>query len=258
MRNCGEGAGIVPPLSEGSRDHPRLSLHVRTHLSRADFIVPLIGQERYCRDMIVSSRHTLHQARRVGSDRVIILSRSSEVHLSKPDPRTIRRIRRQFDGGTAVPLALTALLVASLFWAVSLRGNRDDAYTRVTELQAEIDQIRSQANATVYQLNPTAESPPNAHGSAFFSLSGTGVISVVNLDPVPVGRGYQVWYYPTSDAEPLPGATFSVDDHGTGFMLIPADVGVFTDISVTLEPEAGASSPSGTVILTGSTGGARG
>ncbi len=84
------------------------------------------------------------------------------------------------------------------------------------------------------------------------------MISVVNLDPAPAGRAYQVWYYPTSDAEPLPGATFSVDENGIGFMLIPADVGVFTDISITLEPEAGTTSPGGPVILTGSTGGARG
>lgn len=169
-----------------------------------------------------------------------------------------RHRHRAYAAGPLALLALAALALASGAWAFSLRGDRDDAQTRASELESEIDRLRVQANATAYRLDPSESAPSNAQGTAFFSLSGPGMIAVSNLEQAPEGRGYQVWYYPTAEAEPLPGATFSVDDDGTGFMLIPADVGVFTHISITLEPESGTTSPTGPVILTGSTGGARG
>ena len=146
----------------------------------------------------------------------------------------------------------------AVVWGLTLRADRDRAEDRAAGLEADIADIRELANATSYQLLPAAGAPANAAGTAFFALDGTGVISVVNLEPAPAGRAYQVWYYPTVEAAPLPGATFGVDAHGTGFMLIPADVGVFTTVAVTLEPEAGTTAPSGPMILEGTTGGARG
>jgi hypothetical protein len=173
---------------------------------------------------------------------------------STPTSRTARRI----DGGLLVLAALAILALIALGWGFTMRTDLDDARGQNADLQAEIDQLRAQANATAYTLAPGAGAPENALGTAFFTLDGTGVITVANLEPAPEGRSYQVWYYPTDNAEPIPGATFAVDEHGTGFTLIPADVGLFTSITVTLEPEAGVTSPSGPVILTGSTGGARG
>ena len=153
-------------------------------------------------------------------------------------------------------LAILALVAG--IWAFSLRGDVDELRQDNRELTSEVDLPRQQANATAYRLAPTADAPANAGGTAFFSLDGTGVVAVTNLQPAPEGRSYQVWYFPTPDAEPLPGATFTVDGNGSGFMLIPADVGLFTDIAITLEPEAGSTSPSGPIYLSGSTGGARG
>ncbi len=163
-----------------------------------------------------------------------------------------------FDRNLVVQLGLAGLLLVSILWGVALRRDVDRAEDRTAALEAEIAAIREGANATSYQLLPAAGAPPNAAGTAFFALDGTGVISVVNLEPAPEGRSYQVWFYPTAGSTPLPGATFSLDENGTGFMLIPADVGVFTSLSVTLEPEAGTTTPSGPLILQGTTGGARG
>jgi hypothetical protein len=168
------------------------------------------------------------------------------------------RIKGRIDGGLIVLLALSGLLLLAVLWAVSLRSDADNATDQIGTLEAEIDLLRSQANATAYNLAPSADAPPNALGTAFFSLDGTGVLSVSNLAPAPDGRSYQVWYYPTADAEPIPGSTLAIDEHGSGFTLIPADVGVFTTITITLEPLAGSTSPTGPVILTGTTGGARG
>jgi hypothetical protein len=168
------------------------------------------------------------------------------------------RFKRNIDGGLLVLFALAALLLLAVFWAVSVRSDLNEARDEIGSLEAEIDLLRSQANATAYNLAPSADAPPNALGTAFFSLDGTGVISVSNLAATPEGRSYQIWYYPTAEAEPIPGSTIAVDEHGSGFTLIPADVGVFTTVTITLEPLAGSTSPTGPMILTGTTGGARG
>lgn len=174
-----------------------------------------------------------------------------------PRPLSPRRLAGP-EPGRLISIGLAALLAVALVWGVTLRADRDRADERAESLEADIAGIRELANATSYQLLAATDAPPSAAGTAFFALDGMGVISVVNLEPPPDGRSYQVWYYPTADAVPLPGATFAIDANGTGFMLIPADVGVFTTITVTLEPEAGTTAPSGPLILEGTTGGARG
>lgn len=169
-------------------------------------------------------------------------------------PRRIQGV----DRGLLVLLGVSLAVIAALAWALTLRNQLGAANDDLEAAQVEIEELRAQANATAYQLQPTTDAPENANGTAFFALDGTGMISVANLAPAPEGRSYQVWYYPTADAEPLSGATFPVDSNGNGFMLIPADVGLFTQITITLEPEAGSPFPTGPVILTGATGGARG
>jgi hypothetical protein len=164
----------------------------------------------------------------------------------------------QLDRGLLAIGVLALALVIALVWAISLKSELDSTQADLAAAQIEIDTLRAQANATAYDLLPTADAPANANGTAFFALDGTGVIFVANLDFAPEGRSYQVWYYPSADAEPLPGATFQVDATGVGYMLIPADVGLFTQVTVTLEPEAGSAAPSGPLLLVGTTGGARG
>ncbi|HYI25944.1 MAG TPA: anti-sigma factor [Thermomicrobiales bacterium] len=165
---------------------------------------------------------------------------------------------RTVDPGLLAIGILAIALLCALAWGLSARSSLVDARFDLDSARAEIDTLREQANATAYQLTPASDAPPNANGTAFFALDGTGMIFVANLDPAPEGRSYQVWYYPSAEEEPLSGATFSVDENGLGFMLIPADVGLFTQIAVSLEPEAGSASPTGPIILTGATGGARG
>jgi hypothetical protein len=159
---------------------------------------------------------------------------------------------------TALFTVVGVIAVAMGVWALILRSEVADLRDDNRAMTSEIELLRQQANATSYRLAPTADAPVGASGMAFFNLDGTGVIAVTNLDRAPEGRSYQVWYFPEPDAEALPGATFAVDDSGTGFMLIPADVGLFTDVIVTLEPAAGSTTPTGPIVLSGATGGARG
>lgn len=155
-------------------------------------------------------------------------------------------------------IVLFVALLGAIAWGVLTQRELGEVRDDNVALESEIDLLRQRSNATAYMLVPSFDAPQNAGGIAFFNLSGSGVISVTNLAPVPEGSAYQVWFYTTPEAEPLPGATFAIDTNGTGFMLIPADVGLFTDVAITLEPAAGSTTPTGPILLSGSTGGARG
>lgn len=154
---------------------------------------------------------------------------------------------------------LALLLLAGLaIWTVSLRNDVANLEGQLAGVQEENSTLRASANATVYQLLPTADAPPNAHAQAWFSVQGSGVLSVANM-PVPtVDTVYQLWYITDSPTNPVPGGTFTVDGTGQGFMLIPADVDGVTSIAISLEPEGGSSSPTGAILLSSDISDARG
>lgn len=149
-------------------------------------------------------------------------------------------------------------LVAMIFWNISLRSDVSALEDQLQAIQGENSSLRESANATVYQLLPTENAPQNAHAQAWFSIQGSGVLSVANMPQLEDGTVYQFWYVTDSPTNPVPGGTFTVDENGQGFMLIPADVDGVTSIAVSVEPEGGSSSPTGTVLLSSDVSDARG
>jgi anti-sigma-K factor RskA len=145
-----------------------------------------------------------------------------------------------------------------IIWNISLRNDVDDLEQRIAAIQGENTTLRESANATVYQLLPTEDAPSNAHAQAWFSIQGSGVLSVANLPQLEAGTTYQFWYITDSPTNPVPGGTFTVDSNGQGFMLIPADVSGVTSIAISIEPEGGSASPTGTILLTSDVSDARG
>lgn len=160
---------------------------------------------------------------------------------------------------TTLLLGMATILVIGMgVWIGNLRGDVSDLETRIDQLEEENSTIRASANATVYQLLPTEDAPPNANAQAWFSVQGSGVLSVANMPAQGDGTVYQLWYITDSPATPVPGGTFTVDGTGQGFMLIPADVDGVTSIAVSLEPEGGSASPTGAILLTSDVSDARG
>lgn len=153
---------------------------------------------------------------------------------------------------------LALALVGMIFWTLSLRGDIDSLEQEIANVRAENASLRESANATVYQLLPTEDAPENANAQAWFSIQGSGVLSVANMPQLEDGMAYQFWYVTDSPNDPIPGGTFTVDDNGQGFMLIPPDVSGVTSIAVSLEPEGGSSSPTGPILLTSEVSNARG
>ncbi len=160
---------------------------------------------------------------------------------------------------TTLVFGVVALLLLGMtIWIVNLRGDVADLQRDVDRIQGENSTLRASANATVYQLLPTEDAPPNANAQAWFSVQGSGVLSAANLPQPGDGSVYQLWYITDSPTNPVPGGTFSVDRTGQGFMLIPADVDGVTSIAISLEPEGGSASPTGAILLTSDVSDARG
>lgn len=154
-------------------------------------------------------------------------------------------------------IALVALL-GMVIWNINLRNDVNDLEQDLAFAQGDNEALRARANATVYQLTPTQDGPENAHAQAWFSLEGSGVLSVANM-PVPAdGRTYQLWYVTDNPNSPIPGGTFAVDESGQAFMLIPADVSGVTSIAISEEPEGGSQEPGGPILLVSDIDGARG
>jgi hypothetical protein len=167
-----------------------------------------------------------------------------------------------FQRAQILPWAVASLAVVVAFgvsiWSVNLRSDRDDLQGRLTTAFAEIAAIRQNANATVYQLQPTQQGPANAHATLWLSINGSGVLSTANLPQPEPGHTYQLWYMTNPTAAPIPGGTFAVDEQGLGFMLIPADAGQFSAIGISSEPEGGSTTLSGPLLLSSDVAGARG
>lgn len=153
---------------------------------------------------------------------------------------------------------LVIFLVGMLIWNINLKSDVDTLETDLAAATDDNASLRSRANATVYQLVSTGEGPDNANGQAWFSVQGSGVLSVANMPRLPDGATYQLWYGTEEPTSPIPGGTFTVDATGQGFMLIPSDVGIISSISITEEPAGGSQAPSGPALLESDVAGARG
>jgi hypothetical protein len=178
------------------------------------------------------------------------------------ETRQVGFASRGTSGGAALPWIVAGILligmIGTAWWGAGLRTQRDDARTDRDTAQQELLQANSQTNAIAYRLAITPNGPENASGTVFMPLSGSGVLSVVNLPPPASGQTYQFWYFQNDETPPVPGGTFAAGDDGAGFMIIPADVGPFRSIGISVEPEGGSETPTTAMLLQGSLGPARG
>lgn len=153
---------------------------------------------------------------------------------------------------------LALLLIGAIIWGFGQRDKADTTQANNQTLTRELAQVRAGANATAYTLTPTKDGPASARGTAFYALTGSGMLQIAGLPPLAAGQRYQLWYFPKPDQKPIPGGTFALDAQGIGFMLIPSDVGNFAQIGISREPEKGSQAPTGPMLVTGTVNAARG
>jgi anti-sigma-K factor RskA len=155
-------------------------------------------------------------------------------------------------------VVLLVALLGSIWWGIGQRDDKESTQEELERIRTELVEQSGKSNAIAYRLTVTPNGPANASGTAFMPLSGSGVLSVVNLTAPPDGQTYQLWYFRDDSTPPIAGGTFTVDATGVGYMLIPADVGSFGGVGISIEPEGGSQSPTTPMILQGSVSGARG
>lgn len=126
-----------------------------------------------------------------------------------------------------VVVVLAVVAVIATIWAV-LSTNR------ASSLESELAEVRANANASAYVLEPTENAPNGVQGQVFLNVSGSGVVVVSNLPQPGDNDEFRIWYL-QGDGSATEGAALSVSPDGQGFALIPGDAGDYVGIAISLE-----------------------
>jgi hypothetical protein len=150
-------------------------------------------------------------------------------------------------GAVAAAFVISA---GSLVWAASLQhqltelnglaqAERDkaDRYDTVVRVLASQQLVLRPLSAST-----TSDTPPT--GMVYLDpSSGSGMIMVHNLPPLPPGRAWQVWY--VRGNERMSGGMMRTDASGAAyaFVVVPSNVQSFDAVGVTDEPAIGSDWP---------------
>lgn len=161
---------------------------------------------------------------------------------------------------TVIAFSLLGLVAIGLFlWALLLQGRINDLETDIDNANAELTNIRENANATSYTLVPTTDGPQSATGTFFFSLPDQrGALTVRGLPAPPSGQTYQIWYIDEQESDPISGPIFAVNSAGEAAVPLNLNAATFDSIAISLEPTDGSDQPSTPYLLAGELGGAAG
>jgi hypothetical protein len=135
----------------------------------------------------------------------------------------------------------------------SLQKSQDDLLLaqREAERVAEISAIISDPGAPITLLAGTEVAPGASARLIVDAKSGRALLATSGLPPAPAGKAYQLWYI--AGGKPAPGLVFKPDAHGDTVLSdrVPDAGRQATIFAVTLEPEGGVSSPTGSMFLKG-------
>jgi len=173
----------------------------------------------------------------IGSDR----STSQVI----PFKSTSRNIWTSFGSlGAIAAVVLFAVLIVALIvlWRQSRAAQVDLARAN------EFLQLVTTPGAKVTELKAT-DIDAGATAKLVYDRNGRAILIADRLPGVPQGKAYQLWFIVGN--KPLPGKTFVPDDTGKGVMKdqVPATALDSAVFAITLEPDGGASAPTGSIYL---------
>lgn len=160
----------------------------------------------------------------------------------------------------AASLVFVALMVGLvILWQQSRRANQELATLSAQYDQAQRDRERNQKlleilnspGARVAELAGTTEAP-TAHASLTYDVkSGQAILMTNGLPPAPAGKAYQLWFIVGN--LPMPGRVFVIEPNGTGVSSdqLPAAALKTEGFAITQESAGGATSPTGPILLRG-------
>lgn len=192
------------------------------------------------------------------SPRVSAVNRqpSSRVIPFERPRRDVWASLRSF-GAIAAALLFVALIV-SLFvvWQQNRRMQNELAQVReeISRTQAQLDRQRAvvklitSPDSHMAKLAGTTVAP-SANAMLAYDKEGRVMLMARGLPSAPKGMAYQLWFI--KDNQKMPGKVFRPDDAGNGMLedQMPAVAPERAVFAITLEPESGVQSPTGSIYL---------
>lgn len=194
--------------------------------------------------------------------------RALQMEAAEEDERETRRSPRR----APWVLAWTGWAVAAgcSFVAGLQFHQRQQIQNSVAAQQAKMDDIAKQsaraqtvlstltaANAVQVALHSTGDVKPGAPTTmamaAYMADKGALVFVATHLDPVPVGKTYELWLIPADGRNPMPAGMFKPDAQGNASVVMPQiPTGVpAKGFGVTVENDGGSDTPTLPVVLAG-------
>ncbi len=152
-------------------------------------------------------------------------------------------------------LGFTPLLVGAVLAVVLVAAIWDLEQTAGIKQQLAAQQsfmtLIAYAQGNALTIRGTSAAPLAVGKLYADSDSSVAALVTVNLPPPNPGKVYQAWLT-SADGRQVSGGTFSVNGEGDGWLLVraPQQLGSYKQVSVTVEPGGGSSSPTTEPLLT--------
>lgn len=157
----------------------------------------------------------------------------------------------------AASLVFLALIVSLVVVWRQNRANQNEVTRLTTEMkqmQSQLDHDRAMAALLASpdsRMAKLAGTPmaPDAHAMLAYDQSGHAMLMTKGLPAAPKGMAYQLWFI--KDDKKMPGKVFKTDAAGNGMLEdeIPSVARNAAVFAITLEPESGVQSPTGSIYL---------
>ena len=158
------------------------------------------------------------------------------VAAARAEPQTVvpferRRSRSSLLAAAGAIAAVIAIVFAT--YSISLRGDLGDARSALSS-QEQLTVVLADPGARTIAVSPGT-------GKVVVAPDGEAVLVLSGLDAPPEGKTYQAWVV-RGEEQPVPAATFEPDG-GSAVVAIGEPVTKDAVVGVTLEDDAGASTP---------------
>ena len=140
-----------------------------------------------------------------------------------------------------------------------LRQDVASEHAQLSSTQAQLDNANlmmetiADPTAVRVSLTPTGVAPPPEGRAIHVADKGSLVFLASNLEPLQTYKTYELWLIPADGRDAIPAGTFHPDARGNAEVLLPTlPKGVQAKaFGVTIEDEAGATSPTLPIVLKG-------
>jgi anti-sigma-K factor RskA len=170
------------------------------------------------------------------------------------------RSRKSWWGWLGWAATAAVLVFAASLWKDNsiLQANLASLGSRASENARELAELR-QIAAPIIEPDAqritlvSVKTPPQPQGKAFYLKNRSSLVFMANnMAPLPPQKAYELWLIPTQGT-PIPAGVFKPDAHGSATVVNPplppgTEAKAF---AITIENEAGASSPTMPIVMMG-------